>query len=39
MGWDGVVVGAGPAYRAAVGAAGRAVWGRTAGTGTHGGCR
>ena len=29
----------GPVYRAAVGAAGRAVWGRTPGTGTHGGGR
>ena len=31
--------GTGPVYRAAVGAAGRAVWGRTPGTGTHGGGR
>jgi len=29
--------GTGPVYRAAVGAAGRAVWGRTPGTGPHGG--
>ena len=32
-------IGTGPVYRAAVGAAGRAVWGRTPGTGTHGGGR
>jgi phytoene dehydrogenase-like protein len=31
--------GTGPVYRAAVGAAGRAIWGRTPGTGTHGGGR
>jgi phytoene dehydrogenase-like protein len=31
--------GTGPVYRAAVGAAGRAIWGRTPGTGTRGGGR
>jgi len=32
-------IGTGPVYRMAIGAAGRAVWGRTPGTGTHGGGR